>query len=445
MIHNNLKTPSTPNTPKTLSTPNTPKKILAALFLMLLAILPASAQLTEDELDRYAADTVYNDLQSYYEDQTAFSDMPGSQWAVQKQAALDRLLEDKLLNTTQLGLMVYDLTDQRVVYRVNERQRMRPASTQKLVSAITALDMLGGNYRVHTYLRYSGDISGGVLRGNLYCIGGMDPTFTADDMKLFVEAVRNEGITRVEGKVVADKSMKDDKKWGEGWCWDDDNPILSPLLVDRKDQFAEVLLKQLRDKGVTVTGGATTGRAPQRLTEIADFVTPLDLILKRMMKNSDNLYAESVFYQVAAGNAPRPVSARQGAAAVKRLIQRLGLPAGMYVVADGSGLSLYDFVTPELMVRLLKYAYEKREIYDHLRPVLPLAGVDGTLKNRMQGTRAQGNVHAKTGTVTSVSALAGYLTASNGHLICFSIINQGVIRSSDGRGFQDRVCEALCR
>ena len=420
-------------------------RIFATMLLMAAMTVPAAAQLTEEELDRYAADTVYTDLQSYYEEQTAYNDMPGSQWAVQKQAALDRLLEDRLLTTTQLGLMVYDLTDQHVVYRFNERQRMRPASTQKLVSAITALDMLGGNYKVHTYLRYGGDISGGVLRGNLYCIGGMDPTFTADDMKLFVEAVREAGITRVEGKVIADKSMKDDKKWGEGWCWDDDNPVLSPLLVDRKDQFAEVLVKQLRDKGITVTGGVATGRAPQRLTEIADFVTTLDQILKRMMKNSDNLYAESVFYQVAAGNGPRPVSARQGTAAVKRLIQRLGLPAGIYVVADGSGLSLYDYVTPELMVRLLRHAYDNREIYEHLRPVLPVAGVDGTLKNRMQGTRAAGNVHAKTGTVTSVSALSGYLTASNGHLICFSIINQGVIRASDGRGFQDRVCEALCR
>ena len=136
-------------------------RIFATMLLMAAMTVPAAAQLTEEELDRYAADTVYTDLQSYYEEQTAYNDMPGSQWAVQKQAALDRLLEDRLLTTTQLGLMVYDLTDQHVVYRFNERQRMRPASTQKLVSAITALDMLGGNYKVHTYLRYgSAHLSG---------------------------------------------------------------------------------------------------------------------------------------------------------------------------------------------------------------------------------------------------------------------------------------------
>lgn len=76
---------------------------------------------------------------------------------------------------------------------------------------------------------------------------------------------------------------------------------------------------------------------------------------------------------------------------------------------------------------------------------MPVAGVDGTLDDRMQRGYARGNVHAKTGTVTGVSALAGYCTAANGHVLCFSIINMGIRHSSSGRRFQDRVCEALCR
>ena len=58
---------------------------------------------------------------------------------------------------------------------------------------------------------------------------------------------------------------------------------------------------------------------------------------------------------------------------------------------------------------------------------------------------ARGNVHAKTGTVTGVSSLAGYCTAANGHVLCFSIINMGIRHTSSGRRFQDKVCEALCR
>lgn len=70
---------------------------------------------------------------------------------------------------------------------------------------------------------------------------------------------------------------------------------------------------------------------------------------------------------------------------------------------------------------------------------------DGTLRGRMRGTFAAGNVRAKTGSVAAISSLAGYCTAANGHVLCFAIINQGLRRGSEGRAFQDRVCNELCR
>ena len=84
-------------------------------------------------------------------------------------------------------------------------------------------------------------------------------------------------------------------------------------------------------------------------------------------------------------------------------------------------------------------------LYLHLYPSLPIAGRDGSLRNRMRTGMAAGNVHAKTGTVTGISSLAGYCTAGNGHVLCFSIINQGVTRARIGRNFQDRVCQVLCQ
>jgi D-alanyl-D-alanine carboxypeptidase/D-alanyl-D-alanine-endopeptidase (penicillin-binding protein 4) len=77
-------------------------------------------------------------------------------------------------------------------------------------------------------------------------------------------------------------------------------------------------------------------------------------------------------------------------------------------------------------------------------PALPLAGVDGTLKDRMQKSKAYRNVRAKTGTLTGISSLAGYLTAANGHQFAFCIINQGVVKAKDGKDFQDKVCRYLC-
>ena len=136
--------------------------------------------------------------------------------------------------------------------------------------------------------------------------------------------------------------------------------------------------------------------------------------------------------------------AKDAASVVKQLIQKVGNGKNPYRIADGSGLSLYNYVTPELEMRLLRYAYRNSNIYLHLLPSLPVAGRDGTLKTRMKGTFAEENVKAKTGTVTGISALAGYCTAANGHQLCFSIINQGIMKSDPGRNFQDRVCNALC-
>ena len=75
---------------------------------------------------------------------------------------------------------------------------------------------------------------------------------------------------------------------------------------------------------------------------------------------------------------------------------------------------------------------------------LPIAGVDGTLEKRMCRTAADGNVRAKTGTVSGISSLAGYCTAANGHMLAFAVINQGVMRNQRGRDFQDRLCVVLC-
>ena len=92
---------------------------------------------------------------------------------------------------------------------------------------------------------------------------------------------------------------------------------------------------------------------------------------------------------------------------------------------------------------LLVYAWTQEDIRAHLIPSLPVGGVDGTLKNRFQGTKAYNNIFAKTGTVTGVSSLSGYANGGNGHVLSFSIINQGVERGSMGRSFQDQVCIAI--
>ena len=115
------------------------------------------------------------------------------------------------------------------------------------------------------------------------------------------------------------------------------------------------------------------------------------------------------------------------------------------MIADGSGLSLYNYQTPATFTRLLAFAAAQQEnIFQPLLAALPVAGVDGTLRNRMAGTAAAVAVRAKTGTVTGVSSLVGYTTQrSTNHVLAFAIMNQGVPTGAQGRAFQDEVCRLL--
>lgn len=366
-------------------------------------------------------------------------------WPGNVAGRIDRLLGNELFNRSQVGLMVYDLTADSAIYCHNERQLMRPASTMKVVTAIAAIDRLGGSFQFKTTLSYTGAIEDGVLNGDVYLVGGFDPRFNSDDMSSFVDGIRRMGIDTIRGRIVADKSMKDADILGEGWCWDDDNPVLSPLLISRRDVFVKRFVDKLRDEGVVVEADTVAGRQPGGAYEVGTRTHTIDQVLMPMMKESDNLCAEAVFYQLGASTGAHPATARDARTVVRRLIEKVGLRPSDYRIADGSGLSLYNYVTAELEVMLLRYAYQNTNIYMHLLPSLPVAGEDGTLRRRMRGAFTSGNVKAKTGSVTAISSLAGYCTAANGHVLCFAIINQGIRRGSEGRAFQDRVCEALCR
>lgn len=404
-------------------------------LLMWLTAVPVQAQNVAGE-DEKVGETLPAD--------TLVRDSLSLKWPLSAVHGIDRLLEADMFQTSQVGLMVYDLTADSVIYRHNERQMMRPASTMKLLTAIAAIDRLGGSYQTKTELCYTGHIANRTLEGDIYCVGGMDPLFNADDMSAFVESIRKMGVDTIRGHLYADKSMKDYDLLGEGWCWDDDNPVLTPLIYGRKDQFMERFERELRESGLVVQAFASTAVKPDTAFCICARYHTIDQILMRMMKESDNLYAESLFYQLAASSGARPASARHARQYIRRLIDKVGLHGQHYRIADGSGLSLYNYVTAELEVRLLRYAYRYQNIYIHLLPSLPKAGVDGTLEKRMHGTFTKDNVKAKTGTLTGVISLAGYCTAANGHQLCFAILNQGVMRASDARHFQDRVCEVLC-
>lgn len=415
------------------------KHYIKALLPLLFLALTANAQIRFDEGDDDAltADTLLIDSVS--------PEQQSLPWPKSVVAGIDNLLKSDMFETSQVGMMVYDLDADSAIYCHNERQLMRPASTMKLLTAITAIDKLGGSYQFKTDLCYTGEVTDGTLSGNIYCVGGFDPRFNIDDMRAFVESIRKMGVDTIRGTIYADKSMKDEAQYGEGWCWDDDNPILSPLLVGRKDVFIDRFVQELREAGIVVDAFTGQGRKPDDAFCICRRFHTIDQVLMRMLKESDNLYAESMFYQIGAASGNQPATAHSARSVMNRLIKKVGLDPKRYNIADGSGLSLYNYVTAELEVRLLRYAFKNNNIYLHLHPSLPQAGTDGTLRKRMTSPFTQGNVYAKTGTLSGISSLAGYCTAANGHRLAFAIINQGLLHGRNGRSFQDRVCTILCQ
>lgn len=360
---------------------------------------------------------------------------------------LQELLDNDIFDRTQVGIYVYDLTADTLVFTHNEQQCMRPASNEKLMTAITALNDLGVLYEYRTRL-YTTSIpadSDSIFTGHIYIRAGYDPLLDGDDLRAFAQSLKEHRIFRLQQPIVLDLAIKDDKRLGWGWCWDDDEVPTTPLLYRNDDKFTDNLRRIFREEGIDWDGTVTEDTTPNTATLLLTRTHNIDQVLLPMMKKSNNSMAESLFYQLAAQKGKSRAGRKQAVAHYNTLIRHIGLDPTHYQIADGSGLSLYNYLSPELLGRMLRYAYNNDDIYRHLLPSLPIAGEDGTLRKRMRGSAAQGNVRAKTGTVEGVSTLSGYLTTATGNLLCFSIMNQGIRHTSTGRNFQDRVCKALCK
>ena len=114
-------------------------------------------------------------------------------------------------------------------------------------------------------------------------------------------------------------------------------------------------------------------------------------------------------------------SVDSGRAVVRSVLTSFGVPPDAYVLADGSGLSRYDFVAPDALAQVLAALYQRPD-FPALYAALPVAGLDGTLATRMKGTAAAGNVHAKTGSLTGARSLSGYVKDADGENLLFVLL-----------------------
>ena len=220
-----------------------------------------------------------------------------------------------------------------------------------------------------------------------------------------------------------------------------------------------LLRSSLAQKGVVITGksrttGALThppfnlvpmtpgtngssGSAPNEIASLQS--PPFSLIAAQTLKPSQNLYTELILRTLGQMTSPLSdltgpfqTSENLGLEAVKSFLKSAGITPESLVLDDGSGLSRNDMITADASVQLLTFM-SKHRYADVFREALPIAGVDGTLRNRMRGTPAQNNVRAKTGSLSSAASLAGYVTTAAGEKLAFSITVNNYPRGFDPR------------
>lgn len=207
--------------------------------------------------------------------------------------------------------------------------------------------------------------------------------------------------------------------------------------------YAQGIIKsELAKEGIQFDGQVQLGRAsPGSLILATVFSKPIFQLMADTLKPSDNLYADSLYLHTAAKLNGSPVGWKEAQPIIKKFLQeQTDIDFRKAVFTDGSGLSRYNLVTPEQTISLLKFLYTRFPLSYEYIAALPISGRDGTLQKRFRISSQQGFVRAKTGTMTGVNGLSGYLYAANGHTIAFAMyINRipGGKASGPGRPVMD--------
>lgn len=215
--------------------------------------------------------------------------------------------------------------------------------------------------------------------------------------------------------------------------------VLNCAVADPAHFTATVFAEALARHGVRLDGHVRLGATPAATRTLAEHASaPLAEIVREMDKNSDNLLAETLLRQLGVHAAGAPGTRAKGLKAVQAFLKRAGWNPDAYRMVDGCGLSRYDALTPAELTQLLAYMPSEKLAYPALLIALPVAGVDGTLEDRLQAPLTRGQLRAKTGTMTGVSSLAGYLDTADGRTLAIAVMDDDYLDAPErARALQD--------
>lgn len=369
------------------------------------------------------------------------------------------------------SLRVMNLKTGRDVCSLNTLARRSLASNTKLFTTATALERLGRAHTFRTRVFAAGPLRRGTLHGNLYLKGGGDPSFgtgafvdaylggVGTEVEKLAVQIRRAGIRRVTGRVFADDTIFDRLR-GVADSGYETSPWIGPLSglsfnagftsstlsafsSDPARLAARTLARALRARSVRVKTAVGHRRTPRRaLTSlVARQVSPnMSWMVGITNLNSVNFWAEMLLKDLGAAIRGSGTTA-EGVKVVRRTMAASGVDVWP---VDGSGLTHGNRSTTHDVVKLL-YRARSAPWGKTLLESLPTAGVDGTLADRMRGSAAQRRCHAKTGTLTGVSALSGYCFNRSGRKFAFSILMNDVRNLDQAHRAQDRIAALVAR
>ncbi len=365
---------------------------------------------------------------------------------------LTRALASKYTPLSHTGAIAVDLENGNVVYAHLSSTPFTPASNEKLPVAWAALVRLGPAYRFHTELYGVGTRQGATWDGDLVLKGFGDPTMTSADLDDIAGQVARAGIREISGRVRGDESyydrIRDAPGWKQGFV-PIESPPLSALIVDRALGWpalsppllaAKALTGALTKAGVQVEGRPGLGVAPAAAVPLAeDRSETLANIVRYMNHESDNFTAEMLLKQLGAVSGAAGSTAA-GARAVLAALAETGVPTAGLVIADGSGLSSLDRLTPASIVGVLHAAWLSQTLRQPFVRSLAVASVSGTMRHRLP--ELKGLVRAKTGTTDVATALSGLI----GNRYAFAVLENGSpVASWAARIAQDRFVTLLAK
>jgi serine-type D-Ala-D-Ala carboxypeptidase/endopeptidase (penicillin-binding protein 4) len=365
------------------------------------------------------------------------------------------------------GAYVTNLDTRRPVFRSRHTVARILASNTKLFTTSAALARFGAAARLSTEVRGAGDLDlDGTYRGDLYLVGGGDPTFgsrrftrrayrggaAVEDL---AAKLQEAGIKRVTGRIFGDESRFDALRGGPDSGYHTSVYVgpLSALAYNRglateggrgfqlrPAAFAAARLDSALGRlKISVKGAPRAGRTP-RDAHVLAFVEspPMARLIALTNKPSDNFFAETLVKDLAMQARGRGTTAA-GTRLAAGFASRVGSRARL---VDGSGLSRANRASPFRIVRLLTALRGRPAEFPSFYKSLSIAGRDGTLRPRMRRGPARGRCRGKTGTISGVSAVSGYCLARSGDTYAFSILMNGV-NTIAARKLQDSMLQAI--